>query len=893
MQEWIAESRDALRSRRRIADAAAEWQRLGQDDDALLRGARLSEAREFAAAEPQLLNEDERAFVSASGAREAQERTSRERSRRRLTVAAIALAGVFMLLAVVAGIQWLGAEQNARRADDNAARAEENARAAEANAARAEDNESTAREQALVARTRQLAAQSVASHDRLDVALLLAAEAGARPDVLEARASLLDAIGEEPRLWRFLPGDSGAVRQLAFIGNGQLLSAGRAISLWDVETGRKVIDLQTAIDTRVWAETGASDLARPVFAVSADGDRVAWGSYWEEGSEAPWLSTYDVQSGATAGCGAPCAAPPLVQERARSITAMSYSEAGDSILVAVGATLHLFDAERGTFRATVVAPQPDFGFTSALSADGRWFAVAGEEEVRVWRIQDGEAAEPIVLPSPPDTGTDSFPAPYQALAFSDDGTQLAGLRGPGGLGFVDIWQVEEAAPVPFLGGTLVGWTSDSEPRRPLVDVRQLAFGGQATLWTATSAGAVEPWDLPTAGSSIAPALRGYTQQPTSLAAVSDGVPVSGRRPASTVAAGYSDGRIVIWRTADDPFKDSGHLAAPLVSDPEFTNPQFWLSTDGAAYAATRAAEADGWYAIDVLDLATAEVRHTVTLEAPLRPDLTFPILAVRLSSLDGTLAALVLGEGDDATLSVWSLETGAVIGTRSVPFVGPELPFAVSSDGQTVAVLGGGFGVAETTTLWDVMSGRENVLEREWTVDDAAVAGIAFGAGDESIISWSGNTSAGDIDLPAAVRVRAVGDDDAEQVFQIDSSSVCAVAASRDGSAFAIAYRPRERTALGVEGELHLFDGQSRSVVGPLGGGCPTGLAFDAAGSLISVSQFPTNEILRWDVDPLSWRSKACDLASRNFTRDEWNIYFSGEPYRQTCPDFPTDGDAG
>ena len=46
--------------------------------------------------------------------------------------------------------------------------------------------------------------------------------------------------------------------------------------------------------------------------------------------------------------------------------------------------------------------------------------------------------------------------------------------------------------------------------------------------------------------------------------------------------------------------------------------------------------------------------------------------------------------------------------------------------------------------------------------------------------------------------------------------------------------------------------------------------------------------IVIWDLDPDRWSEAACELASRNLTRDEWDTYIGDlAPYRQTCPDLP------
>jgi WD40 repeat protein len=44
-----------------------------------------------------------------------------------------------------------------------------------------------------------------------------------------------------------------------------------------------------------------------------------------------------------------------------------------------------------------------------------------------------------------------------------------------------------------------------------------------------------------------------------------------------------------------------------------------------------------------------------------------------------------------------------------------------------------------------------------------------------------------------------------------------------------------------------------------------------------------------WNLDPEAWREAACRLAGRNLTREEWEAYIpQGEPYRATCPQWPT-----
>jgi WD40 repeat protein len=47
------------------------------------------------------------------------------------------------------------------------------------------------------------------------------------------------------------------------------------------------------------------------------------------------------------------------------------------------------------------------------------------------------------------------------------------------------------------------------------------------------------------------------------------------------------------------------------------------------------------------------------------------------------------------------------------------------------------------------------------------------------------------------------------------------------------------------------------------------------------------NSIRLWDWHVPHMIDLTCRYAGRNFTEDEWQLYFSGEPYRQTCPQWP------
>jgi WD40 repeat protein len=47
------------------------------------------------------------------------------------------------------------------------------------------------------------------------------------------------------------------------------------------------------------------------------------------------------------------------------------------------------------------------------------------------------------------------------------------------------------------------------------------------------------------------------------------------------------------------------------------------------------------------------------------------------------------------------------------------------------------------------------------------------------------------------------------------------------------------------------------------------------------------NTIILWDVSVESWQTRACRIANRNLTQEEWTQYLPDEVYRKTCPNLP------
>ena len=104
---------------------------------------------------------------------------------------------------------------------------------------------------------------------------------------------------------------------------------------------------------------------------------------------------------------------------------------------------------------------------------------------------------------------------------------------------------------------------------------------------------------------------------------------------------------------------------------------------------------------------------------------------------------------------------------------------------------------------------------------------------------------------------------------------------SPDGSILATA---------GSDGSPILWDVRTQKQLGaPLPGpsqGTRMQAAFPGDGRRL-IAQYFDGQTWVWDIDPSSWRDRACSIAGRNLTQDEWKKYLPDRPYRRTCEQWP------
>ena len=245
LRGWLEEDAQGRRTRRRLTDAAREWDERGRDAGELYRGARLAVALEWRDGREHELNATERAFLDAG-------RTAAGRAQRRLR---LALAGIAALLAVAVIGAVLALHQR-----------------------------STARTEARVADAQRVSVQALTEGD-LDRSLLLARQGFALADSPITRANLLAALLRSPAAIAVVRGEGTALSAIDLAPNGRTLVVGGSrggVEFFDAVTRRR-IGLPATIGTSIVS-----------LRFSPDGTRVAVAGYDRFG--APRIELLDAHS---------------------------------------------------------------------------------------------------------------------------------------------------------------------------------------------------------------------------------------------------------------------------------------------------------------------------------------------------------------------------------------------------------------------------------------------------------------------------------------------------------------------------------------------------------------------------------------------------------------------
>jgi WD40 repeat protein/tRNA A-37 threonylcarbamoyl transferase component Bud32 len=819
LREWIEEDTEGRRLRRHITQAATEWHAAGRDRGELYRGARLAAALDWSTDHAFELNELERAFVTES--RDAAERETKRARRTNRRLRAL-LAGVAVLLAaaVAGGIYAVIQRGEARDA-----------------------------ETAQVAQ--RLGAQALVEDD-LDLSLLLVRQAIAIDDSPQTRGYLLAELLRFPAVAGVLHGGHDILSEIAVSRDGKTLAVAEPY------VGLLFFDARTY-------EPNGEPLRMPAFssAFSPDGKTLAYAGNG-------YLRLVDAHTH-----------EQLAGTKSPDFGLGRLAFTNDGLLITGVVTDKTGKTSIGLWDATTLAQVGDRiepeGFAGAyvgsewraphfaLTPDGRSLITASDTgELTWWDLQSRRKTRTLEIA----TG-------YHALALSPDGStaavgidrgiQLVDVRtgavrkATGGLtgtpnyllfsrdgktvvstnldGTVTLWDVGSATPSETLRGHSAA-------------VQQPVFGPDGrTLYTVSHDGTALAWDI--AGDRGLGRPFTFTHD-RSFDPAYDGHPGRFSPDGRLIAVGLKEKGIGLWDARE--LKPAG---APL------------LETGGEVKAIAFSADGRTLAAVTSSGKATVwDVRSRSIRGRPFRVD---PSHALGVSfSADGTMLATA-GVGG---VKLWNVATGVLLGRVGDGSAAGDVAF--SPNGSLVAFVR--LGIDPNPAIGFVEGGGDAEIwdvERRSLVTTLPIHGqVGYALGSSVAFSPDGRMLATG-GLHALVYLWDVETGTLIRTLDQGVAGGETLEFSADGRILAVS---------GVEPVASLWDvATGRKIGRSLTAGSRRAmldLSSDGRRLLMTLSN---GQGAVWDIDPASWAQRACTLANRTLTREEWEESLPGRPYEPAC----------
>jgi WD40 repeat protein len=700
---------------------------------------------------------------------------------------------------------------------------------AQQQAARRQEEARRAEDAAALATSRQLAAAATSSvQTRLDRSMLLSLEAIRARDTPEARSALLTGLEHSPQITSFLHSDLGATNAVTFSPDGKLLASatsGRAVILWDVAMRRRRAVLM-----------GSRDELTSV-AFSPDGHTLA------SGSTDNTIIVWDVASGRRRAVLAGHRDAVLsVAFRLDGKTLASGSADKTVMLwdVASRRRLDVLAGHRMAVSSVAFSPRGD------ILASGSYDATVAIWDVATGRrraVLAGHRYEVSSVAFSPDGHTlASGSADNTAVLWDIASRRRRGEPLTGHSAFVTAVAFSPDGKTLVSGGAdkrLIVWRLGTRPptRERLIGhearVTGVDFGANGdTMASSSDDGTVVLWNL-RRSTRLAEPLVGHRDRVRGLAFSPDG---------KLLASGSADKTVILWDVAN---RRRMHQLA--------------RHTDRVRTVA---------FSPDGKLLASGSDDKTVILwdVATQRP-IGQPMREHRdgVESLAFSPNGRLLASGSlDGRLIIWDLASNRPLGTPLAAHKASITAVTFSPDGNLIASTA----YDQQVLLWDTVTRRQ--VGKPLMVPDAGTSlafspdgrTLAAGAVGSTVLLWD-----------VATR-RLLGEPLAGH-----SDAVASVSFSPDGRVLASG---------GSDARMILWDVASRRPLGkPLSvasTGRLTSVAFSPAGSILASGGLGGTVVL-WDTDIVSWQTRACGLANRSLTREEWDRFVGRErPYARSCP---------
>jgi WD40 repeat protein/tRNA A-37 threonylcarbamoyl transferase component Bud32 len=707
------------------------------------------------------------------------------------------------------------------------------------------------RSEARDAETAQLAqrlgAQALVEED-LDLSLLLARQAVAIDESPQNRGYLLAALRRAPSAIGIMHGGGDVLRAMAISPEGRMLAvSGSKVHFFDARTYEQIGEPLPMTD---------QDLGESSLAYSPDGRTLAVGV----DGYVRLLDARTHEQLAEAAVGGVAMRMAFTRDGSQLVVLVTPGPAdnlggGDAeITIRDAATLEAIgpsiepDAFVGAYVGFYYA-SPHLALTAddrsliTASEDGElaWWDLRSRRKTRTLKIQTGLHA----LALTPD-GRTAAVGIDRGIQLVDlvDGTVRTATGGPAGSPSWVLFSPDGQTVVSTsLDGTVTLWdVGSATPRLTLRghsnSVQQPVFSPDGeTLYTVSHDRTAIAWDL-TGDRGLGRPFT-FTHDRTFSAAGYDGHPGEFSPDGQLIAVGLKEKGVALW--------DAGELTpvgAPLLETGGEVK-ALAFSPDGRTLAAVTA---PGHY----LTLWDVGSRSRLNEPHPAGGGVLLPGVSF---SPDGATLATASGSG----VLLWDVATGASL---SVTGSWDVSDIAFSADGEMIAFARPAQGGAE---VWDVAT-------RTLIVD---VGGTLSPYWDISVA------------LSPDGRMLAVGGfGRAVRLWDIRTGRLVHALNQGGNGAFTLEFSPDGRTLAvsGFEPVASLWDVGTGIQIGPqlTAGDRRTMIDLSPDGRLL-LETHGNGQGAIWDVDPESWERRACDLANRTLTREEWEEFLPGRPYEPAC----------
>jgi DNA-binding SARP family transcriptional activator/WD40 repeat protein len=835
LRTWLEDDAAGRKLHRHVTESSRVWDEAGRDPADLYRGARLTAALEWAEPHAADLNDLERQFIRAGRTASEGEAVRARRTNRRLRGL---LAGVAVLLAASLVIGELALTQR-----DRATRA------------------------LTLADAGRLASRSRLESDP-QLALLMAREAVNINDSPETRSALFTALERTPAITGriYAPGGASPVgdetQWIAISPDGSRLAIGDAGPTVEFVDAVRQVPMGTAGVGSGTERAAFSPDGKTLAVVTSTGDIV----------------TVDV-------------ATRTVRDRVpaeASVDAVAFDPGGSELLT----------AEHDTDLREFLVPRDPV----TLEPTGRRIPTPGRDRVGFPQISpplsmfamafapDGSGlvttreGGPTLLWNPDLTAVRRYPIGGQGVAVSPDGgvAALTENRDKNYTGTVSFLNLRS-------GDVRTGPGGHHGPFKTNYEATGVTFTHDGhSVVTAGNDSRLLIWDTSTASVK------------TTLAETGD-LPLRGPALSPDGTTAYTTDRnrdVVVW-----DLSGSHRLDRPFTAGTGFPRwPWFAMSRDGRLLAVASSPETgvgDGIWLIDTSDL---HVIRRIPLE------LTGTSTPVALSPDSATLAVGTWNH-DRSDVRLWDVASGRMTEILDDPPHQRLVTLAFSPDGSLL-VGGGGPVRRGVVYAWrpatpdrppDRFRTHGTVEELNFTPDGSQlVASTGWGDGGyfvlwdtaaQRIVKTVRADAAGALtaDVSADARILITGGQTgAVRLWDLATGKPLGGLTGLRGFADTVDLAPDGSTAVGADaaGDVLLWDVPTRSAIGDAVPGPVAGrnaaASFTPDGrSVVVVSDTGAGWV--WDVDPSDWLARACQVAGRSLTRQEWQELLPDRPYHATC----------